>query len=295
MQTTSQTGMHIRFAFIIVIAIWSTTPLAIKWSIDEVGFLFGSTTRMILGALFTLVAVLLLRYPILMHPKALRAYFASGIGIYIAMLFGYWGASYIPSGWISVIWGLSPIFTGLLAHFVLGEKTLTFNRILGALLGVSGLAVIFFQGKAMGENTAIGVFLIFIGMLGQTVTAIWIKQINAKVNGLVMSTGGLLVCLPMFVLTWWIFDGTWPDNVENRVVGSIVYLAFFGSLIGFTLYFFLLNHVEASKVSLITLITPVTALMLGHFLNGETLGVTVIVGTGLILLGLVSYEWGSKS
>ncbi len=285
---------QIQLAFIIVILIWSTTPLAIKWSIQDVGFLFGSTTRMILGGFFTVIAVLLLRYPVLLHTKAIKAYFASGIGIYVAMLFGYWGASYIPSGWISVIWGLSPIFTGFLAHSILGEKALTWHRIFGALLGVAGLAVIFLHSTAFGDSTELGVFLIFVGVLGQTGTAVWIKHINAKINGLVMTTGGLLVCIPMFVLTWWVFDGNWPEHIESRVVGSIVYLAFFGSLIGFTLYFFLLNHVEASKVSLITLVTPVTALLLGHYLNQEALGISVVMGTTLILLGLVSYEWGAK-
>ncbi len=286
--------IQIQFAFIIVIIIWSTTPLAINWSIDEVGFLFGLTTRMILGGFFTISAVLILRYSVPRHKKAIMAYIASGVGIYVAMLFGYWGATYIPSGWISVIWGLSPIFTGILAHSVLGEKTLVLHRIVGALLGVAGLAVIFLQGSAMGNNTTLGVFLLLVGVLGQTGTAVWIKQINAKTNGLVMTAGGLLVCIPFFILTWWVFDGTWPEEIENRVVGSIVYLAFFGSLIGFTTYYFLLNHVEASKVSLITLVTPVTALLLGHFLNKEPLGVSVVIGTALILLGLASYEWGKK-
>ncbi len=285
---------QIQLAFILVILIWSTTPLAINWSIQDVGFLFGLTTRMILGGFFTVIAVLVLRYSVQLDRKAMQAYFASGIGIYVAMLFGYWGASYIPSGWISVLWGLSPIFTGILAHIFLGEKTLTWHRMLGALLGVAGLAVIFLHSTDFGDNTELGVLLIFVGVLGQTGSAVWIKHINAKINGLVMTTGGLLVCIPMFILTWWVFDGSWPERIESKVVGAIVYLAFFGSLIGFTVYYFLLNHVEASKLSLITLVTPVTALLLGHYLNSEALGLSVIMGTALILLGLLSYEWGYK-
>lgn len=286
--------MRIQLAFLIVIAIWSTTPLAIKWSIADVGFLFGSTSRMLLGGVLSVLAVFLLRYTFVFSKKALLAYLASGIGIYIAMLFGYWGAMYIPSGWISVIWGLSPIFMGVIAYFVLKENSLTGYRVLGALLGVTGLGIIFLHGSTVGSHTALGVFLTLIGVLGQTGTAAWIKCINAKVNGLVMSAGGLVVSTPMFMVTWWIFDGVWPEKIESKVAGSILYLAFFGSVIGFSLYYYLLNHVEASKVSLITLITPVTALLLGYFLNNEVLGFSVILGTGLILLGLLSYEWGAK-
>ncbi len=286
--------MHIQFAFLTVIIIWSTTPLAISWSVDDVGFLFGSTTRMILGCLFAFIAVWLMRYRVPLHGKALLAYVASGVGIYIAMLFGYWGAMYIPSGWISVVWGLSPIFTGILAHIVLGEKTLVWYRILGAVLGVLGLAVIFLHSSSLGEHTALGVLLLLIGVAGQTGTAVWIKQIRAEVNGLAMTAAGLFVSIPFFVLSWWLFDGRWPVSVPQKTVGSIVYLAFFGSVIGFSAYYFLLNKVEASKVSLVTLITPVTALLLGHWLNQEPLGGSVVVGTALILSGLLSYEWGGK-
>ncbi len=235
-----------------------------------------------------------MRYKIPLHSKALLAYLASGIGIYVAMLFGYWGAMYIPSGWISVIWGLSPIFTGILAQRVLGEKNLVWNRILGALLGVAGLAVIFLHSTSLGKNATFGVFLLLTGILGQTGTAVWIKQIKADVNGLVMSAAGLLVCIPMFVLSWWLFDGHLPEQVAGRTVASIFYLAFFGSVIGFSAYYFLLNKVEASRVSLVTLITPVTALLLGHYFNQEALGFSVIIGTAMILSGLFSYEWGEK-
>lgn len=285
--------MQVQIAFLTVIIIWSTTPLAIQWSVDDVGFLFGSTTRMILGCVFAFGSVLLMGYSVPLHRRALLAYFASGIGIYIAMLFGYWGAMYIPSGWISLIWGLSPVFTGILAHWVLGEKNLVWNRILGALLGIAGLAVIFLHSSAMGGHTFTGVLLLLVGVLGQTGTAVWIKQIQAKVNGLAMTAAGLLVSIPLFVLSWWLFDGRLPEYVSHRTLASIVYLAFFGSVIGFSAYYFLLNHVEASKVSLVTLITPVTALLIGHFLNNESVGVSVILGTALILSGLISYEWGA--
>lgn len=286
--------MQIQLAFTIVILIWSTTPLAINWSSQEVGFLFGVMTRMMLGAFFASASVVMLRYRVRLDKASLLAYLASGIGIYVAMLFAYWGAAYIPSGWISVIWGLSPIITGVMASVVLGEQALSRHRVVGALLGVSGLAVIFLHSANRSEHLAFGVFLLLIGVLGQTGSAVWIKHINAKVNGLVMSAAGLLISVPLFTLTWWFMDGEWPQQISNKVLGSILYLAFFGSVIGFTAYFFLLNHVEASRVSLITLITPITALMLGHYLNAETLGAPVILGTALVLAGLFSYEWAPR-
>lgn len=286
--------MNVPIAFLIVIAIWSTTPLTIQWSNQGVGFLFGVTSRMILGGFFATAAVFLFRYPFLRSRQALQTYLASGIGIYVAMLFAYWGAMYVPSGWISVIWGISPVVTGILASIFLREKALQWHRLLGALFGLFGLSIIFLHSQTMGEKTLLGVGIILLGVLGQTSTAVWIKAINGNVNGLVVSAGGLLVSLPLFITTWWVFEGEWPEQVPNRAAASILYLSIFGSVIGFSAYFYLINHVEASKVSLITLVTPVTALMVGYYWNNEPITVFIADGTALILLGLLSYEWGEK-
>lgn len=286
--------MNVPIAFLIVIVIWSTTPLTIQWSSQNVGFLFGVTSRMILGGIFATAAVFLFRYPFLRSSKALQTYLASGVGIYVAMLFAYWGAMYIPSGWISVIWGISPVVTGILATIFLGEKALTWNRLLGALLGLVGLGIIFLHSQSMGDKALLGVGIILLGVLGQTGSAVWIKSINGNVNGLVVSAGGLLISIPLFIVTWLIFDGEWPEHIPNRVAGSILYLSIFGSVIGFSAYFYLINRVEASKVSLITLVTPVTALMVGYYWNNEQITLSVAYGTSMILLGLLSYEWGEK-
>ena len=59
------------------------------------------------------------------------------------------------------------------------------------------------------------------------------------------------------------------------------------------MFFYVLKHVEASRVALITLITPVTALLLGQYLNNENNDPLVWIGTFLILLGMAFYQWGN--
>lgn len=286
--------MRVAIAFASCVLIWSTTPLTISWSVEETSVLFASTTRMMLGAVFAVVISLLLGKRFTFSRNALLAYVASGIGIYGAMLFAYWGALYIDSAWIAILWGLSPIITGVLAHHYLGENSLSKHRLVGAGLGLLGLLMIFYKGSSYSHSTGLGVVLVLIGVLVQTSTAVWIKKINAQLDGLIMSAGGLIVSVPLFFITWWVVDGHLPAVVSSRAVVSIVYLAFFGSVIGFTAYYYLLNHIEASKVSLITFITPVSALLLGHFLNNEPITLVIAGGTALILLGLFSYNWGSR-
>ncbi len=281
-------------AFFGVVLIWSTTPLGIKWSGEEgISFLFGLTARMFIGCLLALIVVAVLRLPYNFARKSVLAYGVSALGIYVAMLCAYWGARYIPSGWVAVIWGTSSVFTGVLARQYLGEQ-LSINRVLGLLLSLGGLAVIFLRSQEVGANAWVGVLLILGGVLGQSSTAVWLKWLNVKAHGLVMTAMGLSFSLPFFLLTWWVLDGTLPQHIPLRAGLAVVYLAVFGSLVGFSLYYFLINKIEASRVALITLITPVTSLMMGHWLNHEPVSLTVYVGTGLILAGLASFQWGGR-
>ena len=79
---------------------------------------------------------------------------------------------------------------------------------------------------------------------------------------------------------------------EFRSLASIVYLALFGSLIGFVSYFYVLQKLSPSTVALVTLITPVFAIVLGALLNNEVVGLSLVAGASCIVLGLVIYHWG---
>jgi len=77
-----------------------------------------------------------------------------------------------------------------------------------------------------------------------------------------------------------------------RSLMSIVYLALFGSLIGFVSYFYVLQKLSPSTVALVTLITPVFAIVLGALLNNEVIGLSLVAGASCIVLGLMIYHWG---
>ncbi len=287
--------MSVPLAYIGVIIIWSTTPLAIKWSGGDAGFLFGVTARMSIGLLFSSVLIMLIsRRRLPLDQNARKAYFVAGIAIYGAMLSVYWGSQYISSGFISVIFGLNPIVTGIMAALWLNERSLTPAKILGVALGVTGLIVIFSQGLQAGSHAVIGIAAVCLSVLLHSWSSVWFKKLDINLTALEITHGGLMVSVPLYLLTWFVLQGSWPENFSQRGLGSIVYLGIFGSVLGFVLFFYILKHIEVSRVSLITLITPVIALFLGYALNNEVLNVTVWMGTGLIMLGMSFYQWSDK-
>jgi drug/metabolite transporter (DMT)-like permease len=282
--------MRLTLAYISVVLLWATTPLAIKWSAEGPGFLFAVTSRMAIGLVCVLFTSALLRRSMVWHRKAWLTYLAVAVQIYGSMILVYWSAQFIPSGWISVIFGLAPLMTAALAILILKEKHLSLSRFCAYCMGAYGLYVMFATAIDSGENAILGILGLLMATLLQSIGAIWIKQINAGLTALGQVAGGLFLALPAYLITWGIADGQWPDTLSTVNTAAIVYLGMIATTIGFSLYYYLLTHLPAVQVALISLMTPVMALLLGHLLNGEPLTQQIITGTSFILAALIIHE-----
>ena len=284
--------MSVPVAYIGIILIWSTTPLAIQWSGDGVGYLFGITSRMILGVMVGLMVAGLFNVRLPWHVEARRTYLAAGLGLFFAMTSVYWASQFIPSGWMSVLFGLAPIVTGLIATLWLTEQALNATRIVGMLLGLAGLAIMSLGSQQLGPQAAYGILGMVFSVIAYSVSAVAVKRIGADVPALATTIGGLMVAVPLLVLVYLLAGDPLPASVSYRAMWSIIYLGIVGSVLGFALYYYVLRHVEATRVALITLITPVLALLLGHLLNGEALQTEAMIGSAAILSGLLLFEYG---
>jgi len=284
--------MSVPVAYLAVILIWSTTPLAIKWSGEGPGFLFGVLGRMTLGMAVALAVLVILRRQLPWDRKAVQTYLAASVGVYGAMMCVYWGAQQIPSGIVAIVFGLAPILTSLFAHVMLEERSFTPAKVSGMLLGLAGLSVIFGDGLRFGPHGLAGIEIVLLGVLFHALSTVLVKRTNHSLPGITVTSGALVLTTPLFLITWLVFDGAQPVNLPTAAIGSIVYLSIVGSVVGFSLYFFVLRHVTAGAVALVPLISPVLALILGRVVNHEQPGPTVWVGAALVLSGLAVHQWG---
>jgi drug/metabolite transporter (DMT)-like permease len=283
--------MRIFLSYVSVILIWATTPLAIKWSGEGPGYLFGVTGRMTIGTMCLLTMLAITGQRLTWQRRARWTYLAVALQIYGSMLAVYWGAQFIPSGWISVIFGLSPLMTALLAAAWLSERSLSPGKVLSYFMGIAGLTIMFASALQLHHEAVLGIIAVLVATLFQAVSAVWIKRIDAKLPALSQVTGGLLLALPVYLLTWWLDDGQWPAVIPNTSLAAIVYLGVIATTIGFVLYYYLLTRLSATRVALITLVTPVLSLILGQRINNELLTSKVITGTFFILTALVLQEF----
>lgn len=246
--------------------------------------------RMFLAAVVGWVLLSALAIKISWERDAVRTYAYSQLGIVAAMLCVYSASQFIPSGLISVLFALAPLLSGFFAYFVLSENNFTRDRILAFIISFIGLCAICLDGVVVSGEGYKGVLFLLLGVSLYSFSGVKVQQIGFQGNPLATTVGSVVMSVPLFALAWLIFDGSIPVlDWSSKSPYAVVYLALFGSLLGFCAYFFLLKVAGAAAVAMVTLLTPALALILGSLVNGEIISLKVYLGTGLILSGLFLY------
>ena len=279
--------MKVALAYIGVIAVWSTTPLGIKFSVMNGDEFVVLVARTFVGLIATMLCLAFISERIRFSARDLKVYAASSIGIVGAMTFTYYAATYVNSGSIAVMYGLSPVIASLIAVPLLGERT-SASQYLAIACGLAGLTWIFRAELAMGEGRWPGIVFLLAAVFCHALSAVLVKRFDSGANPLAINGGSLLLALPILLLI--AGDADYQSFSESGVVlKAVLYLGIFGSFFGFLLHFYVLQKLSATKVMLVPLITPITALFLGYLVAGEQIHRDTLAGTCMILAALGFY------
>ncbi|MDI5987525.1 DMT family transporter [Halomonas sp. M4R5S39] len=281
-------------AYLIVVLVWASTPLAIKWS-AEAGAPVGSVMlRMLIALLIGLAVLLALGRRLRRDRRALASYAAAVPGVFGAMALSYHASMSLPSGMMSVMFGMAPLISGLILQALPGATKLRRWHWLGCGLGVLGLAVVFADSLALGRDQLAALAMMLAAVTLFSGSGIAVQRVAAGLGPLEQTLGALAFSLPCFLALWLTSGESLTIPLSPRGLWSVLYLALFGSLLGFLCYFLILSRLPAATVALVTLITPVLALTLGMTLNREQPSATMLAGAALILVALGAYLFGDR-
>lgn len=281
--------MQVAGAYLLVVLIWSTTPLAIHWSNSSLSFVGAITLRMLIASLVVYGLLAIRRESLIVERRDWWVYAASALGLFPNMLLVYWAAQFIPSGLMSVIMGTYPFFVGAFSLLVLRENFFTPAKIAGLLLALVGLWIVNRGQANVSVDGAWGIAAMVLACALWGLSTVMVKRLGAGISPLRMGTGSLLVATPFFLLAWWGVDGELPAFVDHKSLLGVGYLVLMGSVLGHVLWFFVLRECRVTSVSLITLITPVMAISWG-MLAGENYSLSTLLGVGLIMAALALYQ-----
>ena len=197
------------------------------------------------------------------------------------------GQTQITVGLSSIINAMTPLFTVIvMAGFQ--QERLTVNRIIGVLLGVVGVAVLRGIDGPVDAKQTLGIALCLGGALSYGFAALWARKYLVGIAPVKSATCQLMCSTLVMAVLVALVDKPWTLSMPSQeTVWAIVALAFFGTALAYIVFFKIVVRAGASNVMLVTLLIPVTALMLGSVFLGETIQLKEIIGALIIGTGLM--------
>lgn len=200
----------------------------------------------------------------------------------------YYAVQYISSGLEAVIFSMAVIFNTINAKLFFAQQ-ISSRFYPAALFGLFGIIALFWHdvvGTTLNSNTLIGIGLCILGTYGFSLGNM-ISTRHQKhgldiftTNAYAMLYGSMLMAL----ISWFKHDNFFP-SMSGSSVSALLYLAIFGSVIGFTAYFYLVGRIGAGKAAYSTLLFPLVALVISTIWEGYHWQLNAVIGVILILCG----------
>ena len=284
--------MATRLTYLLVILIWTTTPLAIKLGGDSLDPMASLTMRIIIAFLVGSAICTIGGFAALNIKRNGIVYFAGSLGLFPNMVLVYFAAEYISSGLIALMFGLTPFVTAILAKPILGENLLLPRKIIAIFLAVIGLMFIFYDDTVVTGKAYIGLLLMLGSNIIFSACILWIKRLNKTLHvpPFEQTLGAMAFSLPGLIITWFFIIGYETLYFSALSIGSLLYLSLFASLIGFAAYYHILNKMKVETVALIPLITPISAMVLGVIVAGEIITNYMYIGAFFIIFALSIHQ-----
>ena len=273
--------------YALLVIIWSSTWVAIKFGLEDSPALLGAGLRFGLAGAVLLAFAAAQRRPL--RTDWLLVSVLAAMPFALAYGLVYWGEQYIPSGLAAVLFGVLPLYTGILAGIFLPEEPLRARLVLGVVIAIGGLALSFAESLNLGdEDLALaGAAALALAPLGASIGNV-AQKLRARnldavtLNGWGMLAGGALLLGASAMGEDWGELRLTPESV-----GSIVYLALIGSAVAFVGLTVLLRHLTAQAMSFLAMLLPFGALLFGAVLYDEALTWRALAGALLVAIGLL--------
>ena len=284
------------FVYVVLCLIWGSTWMAIKLGLSDAPPFWSASVRFML-AIAILLVILRVRGTRLSAQKSdwlvhtgpgLLMYGVSYGSVYLAEQF-------ISSSLTAVLFSTFPIFVALMSHWILPSDRLRGLAWPGMVIGLAGVVVISWHSLELSGDLFAGAMLGVLASLASATGVVLHRRHAVKVDIVAAATMqmslGILLLLGGALTTESIADMRWTAIS----IGSIVYLAVLGTVIGFLGYYWLMTHISVVSAAMIAFVTPLVASLIGVFFFDESFSTPTAVGGAMILFSVALVTWSRRT
>ncbi len=273
----------------LLVAIWGTTWAAIRIGLDDLPPLTSLAARFGVAGALLLALAPAFGVRLGASPRERWLWLVNG-GLTFTVCYGivYWGEQRVPSGLTALLFATFPLFVAVLGHFFLPGERLHARGAAGTLIGFAGVAVIFSEdlSRLGGPGVTAAAAVLLLAPATSAVANVAVKRFGQGVHPL------SLTAVPLLGAAATVGGAAALTETDRAVrwtpvaIGSVVYLALFGTALAFVVYFWLLDKLPATRLSLITYAVPVVAVAVGTLALGERFTPRIAAGAALVLAGV---------
>src|SRR5215472_17462804 len=287
-----QHRLRIMISFALVYVFWGSTYLAMRVAVQHIPtYAVGSVRYLISGSLMLLWCVLSGRSIRITRHDLARLLAIAVLLLSIANVSVLWAEEYVPSGLAALIVAIVPIWVVVLETWVFRVGKMPARGVLGLALGIGGMLILLWpkivSGTHLGRVQLLGAaILIFASLswaLGSILSHRWTLSVDVFTSAAWQMLLGGVVNTAVAASTGQFSRAVWTTSAA----WAIAYLVVSGSLVGFTAYIWLLEHVPPPKVATYAYVNPIVAVFLGSLLLREAVDLFTLIGT-VVIIGSVA-------
>jgi drug/metabolite transporter (DMT)-like permease len=271
-------------AYVSVALIWGSTWAAIKIGVNDVPpFVFAFARALAVAAVLTIIGVAL-RQPFPRGRRTIAVAVVVGvinIGWSWAIIF--WSEQFVASGLVSVFGAAAPVWTAVLAHFMVKGDRLSVLKILGLVLGLGGTVILIGAPDAAdGMAGLIATALLALMAISWAIAAIlqsrFLRTV-APIPTVALGTwASALLLAPLAVVQL-------PEGQHWTLASGLAfaYLVLFGTSFGMVVSLWLYRKLRPTTITLIQVLVPAEAILIGTVWLGEPVTIRMLAGAALVV------------
>jgi drug/metabolite transporter (DMT)-like permease len=205
----------------------------------------------------------------------------------------FWAQTLIPSGLASILNATTPIFAMIVAHFFLVDERMAPNKAIGIAFGLIGVIVLLGGDLLGGQSFAVSGMLACLGAaLSYGLAGTFGRRFRTmKLTPAQVALGQLVATTIMMIPLAALIDRPWNLAMPSAgTLASVAALALVSTALAYVVFFRLLASAGAVNTALVTMLIPVSAIVLGALFLGEALAARHYVGMVLIGAGLLAID-----
>ena len=273
--------------YALICLIWGSTWVAIKIGLVGVPPFLGAGIRFLVSASVMGLVLVFRRHRL--HLTRDEKICVLSIGLLVFWLdyaAVYWAETHISSGLTAVLFSTMPLITSVLSAYWTHTETLSRRKLTGILVGMFGTILLFWPHERLGAYQALGMLATLGASLCAATNLVMMKKYGQHADPFAVNFFGMLVGAVCLLAMSAALESWTAVNWTRSNVLSIAYLSVFGSVIAFTAYYYLIKRMDATIVSLSTLVIPIVALAMGRMFLDETVTPRALLGIATIIAGV---------